>query len=115
MGYERACDALVPLASISLTWTNADDMTWSTPQCAETYNLYRLTAVSLEDSNEDGLADDHGSCFQSDLMDPEATDLSSPPAGLMHVYAVTAENAVGEGSLGRNSEGEVRLNVNPCP
>ena len=79
------------------------------------WNLYRLTATMLIDGDGDGLADVYPRCLQPDLMSPTATDNHTPPSGETDYYLVTAENSVGESSLGYNSSGLERPSVNPCP
>jgi len=88
---------------------------WNGLPCARSYNLYRMTYAQIPDANGDGLADDYGQCLQPGLAVAEATDLSVPPAGQAHDYLVTAENPLGEGSMGFNSGWVERPNAKPCP
>ena len=88
---------------------------WTTAPCADRYNVYRFTGSSLVDSDSDGLADGYGSCFAADLPSPSTSDPSQPPLAQMHAYLATAENAIGEGSMGTNALGVERPNTQPCP
>ena len=47
---------------------------------------------------------------ETEVMDP-----THPPAGSTGYYLTTAENPVGEGSLGKTRTGMERPNYSPCP
>jgi len=109
------CIIAVPWPHIEIAWPTKIDIHWSGSKCATKWNLYRATVPRLVDADRDGLADDYGTCFRPDLMVPQTQDASGPPTGQMHIYLVTGENAVGEGSLGFTSSRQERPNRTPCP
>jgi hypothetical protein len=97
-----------PATKSQLRWKGAEE-------CALVYNTYRFTGAQLPDANQDGLAEDYGSCFVGDIIGHEVSDPSNPPGAAMHWYLVTGEYQGTEGSLGNNSAGLARPNVGPCP
>ena len=92
-----------------------DQIRWGPSECALVYNTYRLTAPSLVDSDNDGLADTYPGCFQHDIIALEAPDASVPQPGWLHYYLVTAEDFNIETWLGTTSAGVERTNTSPCP
>jgi hypothetical protein len=96
-----------------MLFTSKTHLVWRPVECAEFYNLYR--ALALVDADNDGLADDYGTCFMPGLLLPMADDFSIPNPGRLFSYLVTSVNALGESDLGTNSAGVVRPNLNPCP
>jgi hypothetical protein len=93
----------------------ADKIRWTPVSCALTYNLYRSIGAVLTDLDEDGLADDYGSCLQDDIIGIETVDADRPQPGMIHWYLVTAENFVGQTTLGTNSAGQERTATALCP
>jgi hypothetical protein len=90
-------------------------MIWATSPCATWYNVYRLVASRMTDADNDGVADNYGECYQRHLEEPEMVDPTQPPTGMAYYYAVTAQNSVGEGTMGYASDGQERTNHYPCP
>ncbi len=85
--------------------------------CPYTYNIYQKTAPVMPDSDNDGVADDYGTCLDFGLTSPEYVDTSpDPPPDWTHFYQITVENQLGqEGSMGFASNLLPRPNVFPCP
>lgn len=74
------------------------------------YNVYRGRAASLPG----GVTPDAGSCIAT-AQGTQAFDVEEPARGEAFYYLVTAVREFGiEGSLGRNSAGQERLNAVPC-
>lgn len=106
-------EASAAVSVTGLVWSSKTQLVWD-PQPLASYNLYRLSAVSLIDGNGDGVADDYGDCFLPDIASPAGVDVSNPVSGSVHFYLVTAEDATGEGTLGNASNGLERPNLFPC-
>jgi hypothetical protein len=106
---------VAPSDAIHIHFATKSHLAWTVSPCALSWHAYRGTARTLQDLDLDGLADNYGLCYQSDLTEPEVMDSSTPPPGFMHYYLVTAVNAVGESSLGYTSGGGERPNLSPCP
>ena len=110
-----ACDAVLPFEVPGFAWLSDTKFQWTPILCPSHYNVYRTTYARLPDVARDGLADDYGACLQTGITGNQASDPSSPPSKQTHFYLVTAENGVGEGTMGSNSAGVARPNVTPCP
>ena len=94
-------------------WTSSTRFKWDVLSCAVLYNVYRQVSTGLVDTDGDGLADDHGSCFPPTTFGA-AFDTSNPPPGSLHHYLVTGEDSSGkEGPLGSTSAGLARPNRSP--
>jgi hypothetical protein len=115
----QPCATLGPsgLGGIFVGWpATKDQLRWTGAEaCALVYNTYRFTGPLLPDADEDGLADDYGSCYVGDIVGHDVQDASEPPSGQLHWYLVTGENFQVEGSLGNSSGGTERPNPAPCP
>jgi hypothetical protein len=109
------CDSVVPRGDITIVWTSSTRFVWTRLECARVYNVYRAVYRHLPDADNNRLSDDYGKCLLNDLLTPEATDTTIPAPSFVHYYLVTAENAVGEGSMGTNAFGMTRPNNTPCP
>ena len=72
------------------------------------YNVYRGTVAQLPG--------DYGTCFAAGIpwSSSFVFDSDAPPPGTIWTYLVTGVSAVGEGTMGTDSAGNVRPNVNPC-
>ncbi len=109
------CIIVVPGPDIEIGWVSKIRFHWTPGPCADWHNVYRATLARLTDANQDGVADDYGTCLAPDVPGLELEDTDVPPIGQMHIYLVTGENSVGEGSKGHTSSGLERPNVSPCP
>ena len=98
-----------PTALAPLVFTSRTDLAWEDRSVnhAESFNLYRgdIAGLPLGDS---------GSCLGT-IPSNGYTDLDEPGYGEGWFYLVTGRNALGEGSMGKNSLGQDRTNVFPCP
>jgi uncharacterized repeat protein (TIGR01451 family) len=103
----------IPQAPLDLRWSSHTHMFWSSSGCPEVYDVYRHDGP-FTDADEDGVADHYGDCFELNLTQPEAFDVSFPSPASYHTYLVTGVNGGGESTLGNASAG-ARLNVEPCP
>jgi hypothetical protein len=105
------------LGGITVGWpATKDQLRWTGAlECALVYNTYRYTGSRLADADENGLADDYGSCFVGEIIGYDVADPTIPPDGNVHWYLVTGENFVTEGSLGENSDEMERPNLLACP
>ena len=90
-------------------------MTWYVSPCAVIYNVYEKAASSLLDADHNGVAEDYGTCFQTDLPVNEMADPGRPPTGQTGYDVVTGVNLHSESTMGYASIGGERRNVNPCP
>ncbi len=112
----KPCLVVNPNDDILVKFSAAkDELRWSTAECALTYNTYRGEGPLLLDVDRDGLADDYGSCYQSEVIGTRSPASATPQNGQTHWYLITGENLVGEGSLGTNSQGAERPNSAACP
>jgi hypothetical protein len=111
----QACFAAPPSAAITLLFEDRTHFAWTVLGCATMYDVYRRTGGLLPDTNHDGVADSYGGCLYENVLTAFALDTTSPPAGQIHSYLVSGENAAGEGSLGFASNGMQRPNASPCP
>ncbi len=111
----KPCLIAKPYGEILVAFADKHKLSWTVGPCALTWNVYRDTVVKLDDLDGDGVADSYGTCFAPGLTVPEAFDQTDPPAGQMHIYLVTAENANGESELGYTSQTRERRNLAPCP
>ncbi|HUD70336.1 MAG TPA: hypothetical protein VMQ62_00105 [Dongiaceae bacterium] len=90
-------------------FTSATSMSWARERSAGKYEVYRGLISGLPGGG-------FGSCFQSGLGNPGATDAGTPPLGDGWFYFVTARNRIGEeGVKGYTTAGAVRTNAAPCP
>jgi hypothetical protein len=105
----------VPTDVGGVSWASKSIIVWNWVPCADYYNIYKRTASLLPDSDGNGVADSYGSCDQMDQPDNMTADSMIPPSGMASFYMVTAENPVGEGSLGYASNGHERPNLDRCP
>jgi hypothetical protein len=110
-----SCATAAPTGHITVVWETHTDLVWSGHECADSYNVYRVTFQRMLDHDGDGLADDYGFCLQGGLKVRRLTDMSMPLPGFAHAYLITGENKTGEGSPGWASNGRVRPNRSPCP
>ena len=104
-----------PSGPIVIHMKPSDEIRWTPVTCALVYNVYLGAGPRLIDQNRDGLADDYGSCHIGDIISTKVVDPGGPQPGAIHWYLVTAENFVGEGSLGNNSRGQPREATSVCP
>jgi hypothetical protein len=105
-----------PIDVVVIGFVSKIKIIWPHHPCAGWYNPYKMTVARMEDLDGDGAADNYGTCEDLDgTTEPEWTDTTLPPSGMMHVYIITAENEEGEGSMGRTSAGMERPNYSPCP
>jgi hypothetical protein len=104
----------VPSPHIWLEWLTKIKLGWRGDPCDRKHNVYRAQQA-LVDVDGNGAADSYGSCWRFDLTTPEAEELEIPAPSRVWFYLVTAENSVGEGSLGFASNGTQRPNTGPCP
>ncbi len=94
-----------------------NEIEWDGVPGASRHNLYRGLISALRQTQ--GVFTSETSCLaagvgDSDMdMRPDLTDLAVPPAGDGFYYLVTAENRIGEGSLGRGTA-HSRVNDAPC-
>jgi hypothetical protein len=102
-----ACNPPPPVAA-DLAFTDQQGLAWSASPGVSTYNVYRGTA------DGGAWAYDHA-CFVSGLTTTAAIDAAIPPAGTASYYLVSGRNDCGEGSLGADSQGDLRPNPLPCP
>lgn len=109
------CFVIAPADVGEIFWASKGVIVWPWGPCADWYNVYKSTAQVLPDMDRNGLADFYGACFQPEMVENQAPDSSSPPAGNTSFYLVTGENPVGEGSMGYASNGLERRNTDPCP
>ena len=100
-----------------MTWADRNVIAWQWGPCADWYNVYKLTAPRMKDTNNDGLADDYGSCLEPDLVVNEAPDSDAPGPGAADLYLVTGESSLRRGHPGlrRQRRGEGSPNLRPCP
>jgi hypothetical protein len=105
----------VPTDVGGVGWASKSVIVWNYVPCADYYNLYKKTTLSLSDLDGDGVAENYGSCDQQGQTDNLAPDSMIPPPGLGSFYIVTPENDVGEGTMGYASNGRERPNLSPCP
>ncbi|MGH9750414.1 MAG: hypothetical protein ACRD6R_10880 [Candidatus Polarisedimenticolia bacterium] len=73
---------------------------------ANVYNVYR--------GSVDRVFENHV-CFEAASPDRVSPDPAAPAPGTAFYYLVSGRNACGEGSLGTDSAGVPRPNLNPCP
>jgi hypothetical protein len=78
------------------------------------YDLYRGDLGALEDTDDDGAAQDYGSCLAENLTGPTFSDAGMPQVGQGFIYLVTGRTAAGESDLGTASSGAPRPNVSDC-
>ena len=92
-----------------LMFASRDNFVWEdgTANHADSFNLYRgdISGLPLGDS---------GSCLGT-IPTNAYTDPDEPAYGNGWFYLVTGRNALGEGSMGKNSLGQDRTNTFPCP
>jgi hypothetical protein len=113
-GVGDVCDPIT--GAIWVECTAHDRVVWSSPEAFDTWNLYRgnldvlrLTGTYTQQPGSDPLV---MRLCEHDV--PWAIDTEiPPPGGTMH-YLVTGNSAGSEGTLGVNSEGELRPNAFPC-
>ena len=90
---------------VNLVFTDDQTLDWSAERSAGVYDLYR-------DETPDG----YGTCEQSDLPGPPATDASTPAAGGTVFYLVTVKNRLWEeGTKGFRSDAGERLGATVLP
>ncbi|MCP3982091.1 MAG: hypothetical protein GY716_22525 [bacterium] len=111
----RPCPTVAPGMVGGVEWPSKGRMRWLGLPCAVSYNVYKLTAPRLTDSDGDGLADAYGSCYRPGLAAAELLEPGNPPSGEVSHYLVTGKSSSGEGSMGRNGAGAERPNTAPCP
>ena len=88
-----------------LAFTDGQTLDWSAERSAGVYDLYR-------DETPGG----YGTCEQSDLPGPAATDASTPAVGDCFFYLVTVKNRLGEeGTKGFRSNAGERLGATDPP
>jgi hypothetical protein len=109
------CAIVAPGEIVEMFFTTKTTLVWLVGPCADWYNVYRLTARVMPDSDDDGVADNYGECAIPELVENQAPDSSSPPSGGTAFYLTTGENDVGEGLLGHARNGLPRPNYSPCP
>jgi hypothetical protein len=89
-------------------FTNASSMTWDADKTAGVYEVYRGALGSFPGG--------FGTCFQSSIAGPAATDATVPALGQGWFYIATAKNRLGEeGTKGHDSGNTMRPNNAPCP
>lgn len=89
-------------------FTSASTMTWDAEKSAGEYEVYRGLVSTLPGT--------FGTCFQSALASPTASDSGTPSLGDAWVYFVTVRNRIGEeGTKGFQSNNSMRTNPSPCP
>lgn len=76
---------------------------------SDTFNLYR------GDVTADLPAGSYGSCLADGLTDSTYSDGDLPVIDASFFYLVSGKNAFGEGPLGSDSAGNVRIPGSPCP
>ena len=81
---------------------------WNVESDATGYNVYQGLLSTLDGT-------DYGSCIRSNLQTDYATLPEPVPVGDGHHFLVTDERSGGEGTLGHDSTGTERPNLNPCP
>lgn len=92
---------LVFTGAQSLAWEDASNLgAWS-------YNLYRGDLAALASG-------EYGLCYRAALESSETDDGEAPPTGAVRFYLVSGANPVGEGPLGRDSGGLLRVPAAPC-
>ena len=106
---------LTPGEILNQIFSDGSHLAWDAFPGALTYNVYRGDLGSLVDANADGAADGYGTCLDHGLVSPADSDGAAPAAGGGFFYLVTGRNGVGEGTLGRASNGAARPNTSPCP
>ena len=109
------CFGNIPGEITGVRWPEKARMIWDPESCANVYNVYRYTAPKLADTDNDGLADDYGSCYQPGLPVTEMVSPANPASGFVDYYLVTGKNMAGEGTLGHTSSFLIRPNLSPCP
>ena len=81
----------------TLSWDDRGDAVW--------FNVYRGENPRLDDL----------ACYESGIAGVGVDDDGSiPPTGL-YVYLVTAGQVCGEGTLGTDSDTNLRASISPCP
>ncbi len=94
--------ALVFTAPVTLAWDEGGRSR------SAGFNLYRGDLATLRGGGG------YGACVAPSLLAPTVTDTDVPPAGAVFTYLVTGINAVGEGPMGADSQGNARPNASPC-
>ncbi len=88
---------------------------WQQESGFDRYDVYRGDLGGLHDADDDGAAEDYGSCFAENLAGPTFIDTSIPPSGHGFIYLVTGRTSAGlEGDLGVASSGAPRPNARDC-
>jgi hypothetical protein len=113
----KCCPRIVPPPVDDVIFVSRTKIKWTPwPSPCALWNVYVKTAVTLTDSDHDGVADDYGTCHDSGLTVAEAQAPGDPAPNETHYIIVTAESyEVGEGSMGAASNGLARPNLSPCP
>jgi len=99
-----------PVSPLPLLFQSNTALTWepSLESCTATFNLYRGPISDMA-------IGEYGCPIQSGLT-THGTDIGgdAPAPGTVWGYLVTGENALGEGTLGGDSDGAVRNATSPC-
>jgi hypothetical protein len=113
---QTACSVFMPAeisgpTSPQLIFTSHDQLQWDPAASGSgvTFMVYR------GDVRTDLPALRSGSCLQRDLTDNHTSDTSLPATGSANFYLVSGMNQLGEGPLGKRSDGTTRANTSPCP
>lgn len=92
----------------TLTWTDAETLTWASVPEAATYNVYRTRASLL-------IAGASPRCHADDVLEASLLTADLPPTGDAFAYLVAAENSLGEeGSLGSTAWDAPRVAMGQC-
>ncbi|MGH9870388.1 MAG: Ig-like domain-containing protein [Candidatus Polarisedimenticolia bacterium] len=106
-------------AAAPLLYSGNNVLEWGGVDRATRYNVYRGLLSTLRSdgrvytSSMVCLANDTTRDDDADGL-PDAADADIPPPGDGFFYLITAENDSGEGSLGTDSAGKLRVNNSPC-
>ena len=99
-----------PTSMAPLIFTSREDLQWEEGGAnnANVFNLYRGNVALLSSGG-------YGTCFAPNLVANSGLDIETPTEGSAWFYLVTGRNAFGEGTMGEDSNGNERPNLNPCP
>lgn len=102
---------------VTFTAHRDDGLDWQADSGFTSWNVYRGDLAVLKASGVYTQAPGSNplAARWCGLASTSLADAASPSAGATMFYLVTGENADGEGTLGEQSSGAPRPNVNPCP